>query len=146
VTIGLRSRFGEAWHSSLMPSVDVVDEMFLVAPRSEIAAIFADPVTQRRIWPDLRLTVYADRGDEGLRWTVQGALVGTMEVWLEQVLDGTVLHYFLRADPPGPTGEPAPLPPKIAIRESRRRQLLARAAFFQLKQRLEMGREIGCPP
>jgi len=33
---------------------------------------------------------------------VQGALTGTMEVWLEPVLDGTLLHYFLRADPPTP--------------------------------------------
>ena len=72
-----------------------------------MAAAFADPRAWRRFWPDLELEVYADRGDEGLRWTVRGALVGTMEVWLEPVLDGTLLHYFLRADlaarraPPG---------------------------------------------
>ena len=35
---------------------------------------------------------------------MRGALVGTMEVWLEPMLDGTLLHYFLRADPAGTAG------------------------------------------
>ena len=71
-------------------------------PRGVLAAEFATPARWRALWPDLDLEVMTDRGDEGLRWTVTGALVGTMEVWLEPVLDGTLLHYFLRADPPGP--------------------------------------------
>jgi hypothetical protein len=123
-----------------VPLVDVVDETFLVAPPKVVAAVFAEPGTWRRYWPDLTLTVYADRGDEGLRWTVRGALVGTMEVWLEAVLDGTVLHYFLRADPPAPTTA------RHAERERRRRQLAAKRIALELKSLLEDGRPAGCPP
>jgi hypothetical protein len=77
-----------------------------------------------------------------VRWTVRGALVGTMEVWLEPVLDGTVLHYFLRADlPPGPAARPGRL-----RREKTRRQLAAKAVALDLKAVLEGGRRPGCPP
>jgi hypothetical protein len=120
--------------------VDVVDETFLVAPPRMVAALFAEPAAWRRYWPDLTLTVYADRGDEGLRWTVRGALVGTMEVWLEPVLDGTVLHYFLRADPTAPTT------PRNNERERRRRQLAAKQLALEWKSLLEDGRPAGCPP
>jgi hypothetical protein len=122
--------------------VDVIDETFLAVPPGIVAAAFADPGTWRRFWPDLRLEVYADRGEEGLRWTVRGALVGTMEIWLEPVLDGTVLHYFLRADlPPGPTARRGRL-----AREKTRRQLAAKAVALDLKAVLEDGRKPGCPP
>jgi hypothetical protein len=121
-------------------AVDVVDETFLVVPPRIVASVFADPGSWRRYWPDLTLSVYADRGDEGLRWTVRGALVGTMEVWLEPVLDGTVLHYYLRADLPGsPT-------PRDRDRERRRRQLAAKRVALELKGVLEDGRAPGCPP
>ncbi|HEY0636046.1 MAG TPA: polyketide cyclase / dehydrase and lipid transport [Pseudonocardiaceae bacterium] len=123
-----------------MSSVDVIDETFLVVPPRSLAVIFADPARCAAFWPDLRLTVYADRGDEGLRWTVAGALVGTMEVWLEAVLDGTLLHYYLRAD--GAT----PLTPRAAAAETRRRQLAARRLAFALKAELEADREIGVGP
>jgi len=122
--------------------VDVIDETFLAVPPGIVATAFADPGTWRRLWPDLRLEVYADRGDEGLRWTVRGALVGTMEVWLEPVLDGTVLHYFLRADlPPG-----RPTRRGRLAREKTRRQLAAKAVALDLKAVLEDGRKPGCPP
>ena len=41
-----------------------------------------------------------DRGVKGVQWAVRGALTGSMEIWLEPVGDGTVVHWFLRADPP----------------------------------------------
>ena len=123
-----------------MPAVDIVDETFLVAPPATVAALFADPAAWRRYWPDLTLSVYADRGAEGLRWTVRGALVGTMEVWLEPMLDGTLLHYFLRAELPGT------VPPRRADRERRRRQLAAKRLALGLKAVLEDGRAAGCPP
>jgi hypothetical protein len=125
-----------------MPSVDVVDETFLAVPPAVVAAAFAAPSSWRRYWPDLQLEVYADRGTEGLRWTVGGALVGTMEVWLEPVLDGTVLHYFLRADVPGVPE----LPMRQAQREVRRRQIVAKDVALRLKMTLEDGRPPGCPP
>ena len=122
--------------------MDVVDETFLAVPPASVAEVFADPGSWQRFWPDLRLDVYADRGAEGVRWTVRGALVGTMEVWLEPMLDGTVLHYFLRADPPpGVDARPARL-----RREKTRRQLAAKAVALDLKSALEGGRRPGCPP
>ncbi|GLZ39198.1 polyketide cyclase / dehydrase and lipid transport [Actinokineospora sp. NBRC 105648] len=123
-----------------MAQVDVVDETFIVVPPAVVATAFGDPAAWRRFWPDLVLEVYADRGAEGLRWTVRGALVGTMEVWLEAVLDGTVVHYFLRADLPGAPDA------KAAARERTRRQLAAKAVALGLKTVLEDGRAPGVGP
>jgi hypothetical protein len=128
------------------PSVDVADETFLAVPPAVVAAEFADPQRWPRLWPDLRLAVVADRGVQGVRWTVSGALVGSMEVWLEPVLDGTVLHYYLRADPVGSDGHPHPAPPRRGAAEARRRRLAAKAIAFGCKERLEAGREPGEPP
>ena len=127
-----------------MPSVDVVDETFLAVAPGVVAAELAR--TWRGLWPDLQLAVMADRGAEGLRWTVRGALVGSMEVWLEPVLDGTVLHYFLRADPAGPDGRPRPVGPRRAAALVRRRQRAAKEIAFSCKARLEAGRAPGEPP
>jgi hypothetical protein len=123
-----------------VPDLDVVDETFLVVPPKVVAAVFAEPTGWRRFWPDLELEIYADRGDEGFRWTVRGALTGTMEVWLEPMLDGTLLHYFLRADFPGPRRL------RERRRELTRRQLAAKALALELKFALEDGRGPGCPP
>lgn len=122
-----------------MPQVDVVDETFVVAPPAAVAAVFSDPAAWREYWPDLVLDVYADRGEEGVRWTVRGGLTGTMEVWLERVLDGTLVHYFLRAELPGASAG-------SARREAVRRQLAAKAVAMRVKAALEDGRPPGCPP
>ena len=129
-----------------MPSVDVVDETFVAVPPDVLAAEFATPAQWRALWPDFDLEVVTDRGVAGFRWTVAGALVGSMEVWLEPVLDGTVLHYFLRADPPGPDGTPQPAPPRRGLAEAQRRQRAAKAIAFACKDRLEAGRAAGEPP
>jgi len=123
-----------------VPSVDVVDETFVVVPPEVLAAEFATPARWRALWPDLDLEVMTDRGAAGFRWTVTGALVGSMEVWLEPVLDGTVLHYFLRAEPPGPR------PARWAAAEAQRRQRAAKAIALACKDRLEAGRAAGEPP
>ena len=120
--------------------MDVVDETFLAVPPSVVAAAFADPRAWHGFWPDLTLDVYLDRGDQGLRWTVQGALTGSMEVWLEPMLDGTLLHYFLRADLPGARR------PRDLQREVARRQRAAKAIALDLKTVLEDGRRPGCAP
>ena len=124
-----------------MSAIDVVDETFLAVPPATIAAAFADPAAWRRYWPDLQLEVYTDRGEQGLRWTVKGALVGTMEVWLEPVLDGTLLHYFLRARLVTP-----PRRPRDLMREHDRRARAAKGIALGLKAVLEDGREPGVPP
>ncbi|MEJ2861871.1 polyketide cyclase / dehydrase and lipid transport [Actinomycetospora flava] len=125
-----------------MATVDVVDETFLAVAPARLAPEFSDPAVWRRLWPDLALRVFADRGDKGVRWSVVGdAWQGSMEVWLEAVGDGTVLHYFLRVDPVG-----AQLSPRAATREAVRRQRAAKALAFGLKDRLEAGRPPGVPP
>jgi len=129
-----------------VPSVDVVDETFLAVPPAVVAAEFATPSVWPRLWPDLELKVMTDRGVQGIRWTIRGALVGSMEVWLEPVLDGTLLHYYLRADPQGPDGKPRPAPPRRAAAEVGRRQRAAKSIGFACKVRLEAGREPGEPP
>jgi hypothetical protein len=129
-----------------MPSVDVVDETFVAVPPEVVAAEFAAPARWLRLWPDLRLEVVTDRGPAGMRWTVDGALVGSMEVWLEPVLDGTVVHYFLRADPPGPDGRARPARARRGAAEAQRRQRVAKSIGLALKDRLECGRAPGEPP
>lgn len=121
-----------------------MDETFLVVPPAVLAAEFASPATWRERWPDLELSVFADRGDQGIRWSVTGRdWLGSMEVWLEPVLDGTVLHYFLRVDPAPAT---PPMSSRAATQEIVRRQRAAKAVAFALKDRLEVGRALGCPP
>jgi hypothetical protein len=133
-----------------VPVMDIMDETFLAVPPKTIAVALADPVAWRRFWPDLDLAVYLDRGDQGLRWTVAGALVGTMEVWLEPMLDGTVLHYFLRADPPAgrKAGEKAGAKALARRwrRKAQRRRFDAKQVAFVLKRSLEDGRAAGVAP
>lgn len=81
--------------------VDLVDETYLAVPPAILAAVFRDPATWASWWPTLRLTVAEDRGREGVRWRVGGELTGTSEVWLEPYRDGTIVHFYLRVDPPG---------------------------------------------
>jgi hypothetical protein len=129
-----------------VPTLDIVDETFIAVPPGTVAAAFADAGTWQRYWPDLVLEVYTDRGDQGLRWTVRGALVGTMEVWLEPVLDGTLLHYFLRATPADAGGRRVALRPAALRREFDRRARAAKGIALGLKEILEDGREAGVPP
>ena len=84
-----------------MPSIDIVCDDFVVAEPASVAARLGDPSLWRDWWPGLRLTPYDDRGPRGVRWTVAGELTGTAELWLEEVRDGVVVHWYLRADPTG---------------------------------------------
>jgi hypothetical protein len=133
-----------------VPALDLVDETFLVVDRARLAAVVADPERWRAWWPDLRLQVFMDRGLDGVRWSATGAWVGSVEIWLEQVGDGVLLHHYLRLDRPGPDG--VPLPPATDLR-GRRRDARARAArarawkrtAWALKDELEAGRAPGTP-
>jgi hypothetical protein len=122
-------------------ALDVIDETFVLAEPAVVAAAFADPADWPRLWPDLELHVFADRGAAGLRWSVTGHWVGSAEVWCEAVGDGTVVHWFLRLDPaPGPDGGSARrlLRGRSGpAREALRRQRAAKAVAFDLKARLE---------
>lgn len=137
-------------HPVRVPAIDVVDETFLAVPRERVAGRFADRAAWPLLWPDLDLEIMTDRGVQGVRWTVTGGRVGTMEVWLEEVLDGTVLHYFLRVDPAGRerrrTRREIRRDARADRDEGRRRQRDAKRIAFALKRDLEDGRPAGEPP
>ncbi|WP_127782468.1 polyketide cyclase / dehydrase and lipid transport [Rhodococcus sp. X156] len=122
-----------------MSALDVVDETFLAVAPAQVAAALAPRQRWRRWWPELSLHLHDDRGPAGLRWRVSGAVEGSMEVWLEPVLDGTVLHYFLRAEVPDAAPEEI-----FAAAQARRRR--AKALAFELKAELEAGRAAGEAP
>lgn len=117
----------------------MVDETFLAVPPARVAAAVASPSRWRRWWPDLTLTLHDDRGPAGLRWRVSGAATGSMELWLEPVMDGTVVHYFLRVQLSG-------VAPERVAAQARARRLAAKAMALGLKAELEAGRAAGEPP
>jgi hypothetical protein len=80
-------------------SIDITDDTFILCEISEVASVFRDEVRWRQWWPDRVLTVYSDRGDKGLRWTVAGDFVGSSEIWIEESAPGVIVHYYLRVDP-----------------------------------------------
>ncbi|WP_019698948.1 hypothetical protein [Mycobacterium avium] len=112
-----------------------------------MGAAVADRASWRRWWPDLRLQVVEDRGDKGIRWSVTGALTGTMEVWLEPLkegLDGVVLHYFLHAEP---TGVAAWQLAKLNLAKmTHRRRVAGKKMAFEVKTTLERSRPVGVSP
>ena len=123
-----------------MALVDVGVARFLVAEPALLAADLRDG-TAERWWSDLDLEVYADRGDEGLRWTVTGAWVGTAEVWLQPHRDGAVAHAFLRVDPaPG-----RQVGPRAAARSAAARARHLSAGLGAWKRRREGDRSPGTP-
>ncbi len=85
--------------------IDIADDTVIYASATELIAVIREQSTWIRWWPDLKLEVYGDRGDKGLRWTVTGALVGSSEIWLESIEPAhagevaTIVHYYLRANP-----------------------------------------------
>jgi len=126
---------------SAMNSIQIADETFVCADPVDVGAAVADPGSWRQWWPDLRLTVIEDRGPAGHRWTVTGALTGTMEVWLEAVLDGVVLHYFLHAEPSGVTARE--LARMNLAKSNHRRRVAGKAMAFEVKRKLEETRPVG---
>ena len=119
-------------------SVQVADETFVAASPRVVAAVVGDRTRWRRWWPDLHLEVVEDRGEQGVRWRVGGALTGTMEIWCQPVLDGFVLHYFLHAEPTGGAAGRAGA-------ENHRRRVAGRRMSTEVKRRLESGRAAGEP-
>ncbi|OBC09843.1 polyketide cyclase / dehydrase and lipid transport [Mycobacterium sp. 852013-50091_SCH5140682] len=124
-----------------MNSVQIADETFVCADPADVGRAVADSANWRRWWPDLRLTVIEDRAEKGQRWTVAGALTGTMEVWLEEALDGVILHYFLHAEPAGAAAWE--LAKMDLAKLNHQRRVAGKAMAFEIKQRLEASRPIG---
>jgi hypothetical protein len=124
-----------------MNSIQVADETFVAADPAEVGRAVSDPASWQRWWPDLRLTVVEDRGAKGIRWTVTGALGGTMEVWLETALDGVILHYFLHAEPSGVAAWQ--LAKMNLAKLNHRRRVAGKRMAFEVKTTLEASRPVG---
>jgi hypothetical protein len=122
-----------------VPQLDLVDETFVVAEPGRVAAAVRNPARWAAWWPDLRLGVFQDRGDAGVRWNVRGALTGSMEIWLEPYGDGVIVHHYMRCDVSGTR----PRSPAAAARVRRRRERHAKRVFWALKDELEAGRAAG---
>jgi len=124
-----------------MHSIQIADETFVAADPIEVGKAIGNPANWRRWWPDLLLTVVEDRGELGHRWTVAGALTGTMEIWLEPVLDGVVLHYFLHAEPSAVAAWQ--LAKMNLAKMNHRRRVAGKDMAFEVKRTLEATRPVG---
>ena len=125
-------------------SIQVADETFVAASPELVGAAVGDRAAWRRWFSDLRLEVVEDRADKGVRWTVSGPLTGTMEIWLEPMLDGVLLHYFLHAEPSAASaGDPAKLD---FAGMTHRRRVAGKRMAFEIKNVLEAGRPVGVGP
>ena len=129
--------------------VDLIDETFVVAEPARVAAALHHPGLWRSLFPDLDLTVFMDRGDEGLRFTVTGAMVGSSEFWVQEWGDGAIVHYYLRADltrrgsdTEAMTGAGRALA-RRAVRARTAHVHRLKAGINALKDRLEAGRAPG---
>ena len=124
-----------------MNSIQIADETFVAADPVEVGRAVGNPASWRRWWPDLLLTVVEDRAEQGHRWTVAGALTGTMEIWLEPALDGVVLHYFLHAEPAGVAAWQ--LAKMNLAKMNHRRRVAGKNMAFEVKRTLEATRPVG---
>lgn len=125
-------------------SIQVADQTFIAAAPERVAEVLGVRKRWRRWWPDLRLDVREDRQEKGIRWAVGGALSGTMEFWLEPELDGTIVHYFLHAEPAGTVTADGPSPDLAGMNHARR--LAGKVVTFEAKRQLEAGRPAGESP
>jgi hypothetical protein len=120
---------------------DVADDTFVAAAPDVLAAAVHDEAAWGRWWPDLHPVVTRDRGLKGLQWSVTGALVGSMEIWLEPWGDGVVLHWYLRADHAGSDHGGSDHEPTRGYVDRRVRHW--KRHVHALKDRLEVGRVPG---
>jgi hypothetical protein len=123
-----------------VPDIDVLDSTWICARPAEVATIVAEPSNWRRWWPRLDLAVDEWRGDKGVRWLVRpsegGRLAGSMEVWLEQVFDGVVVHFFLRLD----RTDGRPVRRRRARRLEHRYRTEVKELFWSIGDQLDPGR------
>jgi hypothetical protein len=128
--------------------VDLIEETFLAVAPELVSAAIREPEFTAVLWPDLDLNVFMDRGPDGVRWAATGALVGSVEVWLEPFADGVMAHTFVRADLTrrgSRTEAVADLDRRKAVAEHQRRARRAKAVWWSVKDRLEAGRAPGEP-
>ena len=125
-------------------TIQVADETFVAASPAAVGRAVGDRAAWRRWFPDLLLDVVEDRSDKGVRWTVTGPLTGTMEIWLEPVLDGVILHYYLHAEPAGAAAWQLAKMDVPAM--TYRRRVAGKRMAFEVKNTLESSRPVGVAP
>ena len=125
-------------------TIQVADETFVAASPAAVGRAVGDRAGWRRWFPDLLLEVVEDRAEKGVRWTVTGPLTGTMEIWLEPVLDGVLLHYFLHAEPAGVAAWE--LAKMNLAKITHRRRVAGKRMAFEVKTTLEAARPVGVAP
>ena len=139
-----RGQFRSVCEAMAVNSIQIADQTFVAADGARVGAVVADPSSWRRWWPDLHLQVVEQRGEAGIRWTVTGALTGTMEIWLEPSLDGVVLHYFLHAEPSGVAAWQ--LAKLNLAKMTHRRRVAGKKMAFEVKRTAERSRPVGVSP
>jgi hypothetical protein len=124
-----------------MHSIQVADQTFVAGQAASVGRAVSDRANWRRWWPDLRLEVVEDRHEKGIRWAVTGALTGTMEVWLEPMLDGVILNYFLHAEPAGVAAWQ--LARMNLAKMTHQRRVAGKRMAFEVKSSVEASRPVG---
>jgi hypothetical protein len=122
-----------------VPEIDVVDDTWIGVGPTVLGPIVGDAANWPRWWPELTVTVQQRRGVKGMRWLVPsgrgGTVTGSMEMWLQPVDDGTVVHYFLRLD-----GKARPLRGRERERLQHEYRVRMKAILFALADRVDPGR------
>jgi hypothetical protein len=126
-----------------MHSIQIADQTFIAADPAAVGNAVSDASNWLRWWPDLYLDTVEERQEKGIRWVVTGALTGTMEIWLEQMLDGVILHYFLHAEPAGAAAWQ--LARMNLAKMTHQRRVAGKNMAFELKMKLEVARQVGAP-
>ncbi|UQX87238.1 SRPBCC family protein [Jatrophihabitans telluris] len=125
----------------MRPEIHLIDDTWIAASPERVRAAVADPDNWARWWPSVTLRVRRDRGLKGLQWDAGGNYTGTVELWLEPVRDGVVLHHFLRLNPARLSAHPRVRDGgRVARRRARTEQRLAwhaKRVFWALKDDLE---------
>jgi hypothetical protein len=124
-----------------LSTVDIIDEMFVVADRMRVRAIVCAPATWQTWFPDLTLTTYQDRGASGVRWEIDGEMSGTAEVWLEDFGDGTIVHTYIRAE----QGSGRRTGRRLESWVRRHYALPLKGHLLAVKDEIEHGRSLGEP-
>lgn len=81
--------------------VDVVDETFIRAEPLRVRSALYAPGVLDELWPGLDREVVQDRGAKGVRWRTGGEVTGRLEIWLEEVAGGTIVHHFVHGEQRG---------------------------------------------
>jgi hypothetical protein len=81
--------------------IDIGDETYVAVAPSLLAPGLTNPSVLRDWFAGLQFEVFMDRAEKGTRWSITGEIEGSMEVWLEPVASGTVVHWFVRGESSG---------------------------------------------